>query len=118
METGAREAGSRQQGYQRHDNVTLLYSHHSHMDKHRDDRSLGKRALQGIGGGYQSFHRSGVSQMITNIACFFVIAFCAASQFFMGAYAQVSAEMAKEYRYLLSLSVTQLTMIDTRRELL
>ncbi len=118
MEARTREAGGCQQGNQRHDNVTLLYSHHSHMDNHRDDRGLGKRALQRIRSGHESLHRSGVSQMITNIACLFIIAFCAASQFFMGAYAQVSAQMAREYRYILSLSVTQLTMIDTHRELL
>ena len=56
--------------------------------------------------------------MITNIACYFIIAICAASQFFMGAYMHVTGEMVKEYRYLLSLSVVQLSQVDITRELL
>lgn len=53
--------------------------------------------------------------MITNIACYVIIASCAILQFLMGAYMHVTTNMVLEYRYILSLSVNQLTMVDVTR---
>jgi hypothetical protein len=79
---------------------------------------MGSGQLQRPRSWHKSLFRSKGTAMITNIACYIIIASCAVLQFLMGAYMHVTTDMVREYRYLLSLSVTQLSHIDTGRELL
>jgi hypothetical protein len=52
--------------------------------------------------------------MLTNIACYIIISFFAASQLFMGAYINTMHEMVEEYRAILSLSLAELSQYDIR----
>lgn len=94
---------------------TVLNRDYSYMDGSNLNRGLGKRTLQRIGGSYDSFYRSGVQAMITNTACYFILAFCAVSQFFMGAYIHVSHEMIENYRKILTMSLVELSNVEVIR---
>lgn len=52
--------------------------------------------------------------MITNIACYVIIALCAISQVFMGAYIHVAHEMVIEYREVLSMTINQLSQVNVQ----
>lgn len=53
--------------------------------------------------------------MITNMACYAIIALCALSQFFMGAYIHVSHEMIEGYRKILTMSLVELSQAEVIR---
>jgi len=118
MEARTGKAGSCKESNEWHGDVTVLNGCHIHLDDARGYRRMGERAFQRGRSSGKGVYRRGVSEMITNIACYIIIAVCAASQFFMGAYMHVMGEMVKEYRYLLSLSVVQLTQVDIYRGVL
>ncbi len=115
MEARAREAGSRTQSHSGHDNVTVLNCRYRYMDDNNNARCMGSGQLQRPRSWYKSLFRSKGTPMITNIACYVIIASCAILQFLMGAYMHVTTNMVLEYRYILSLSVNQLTMVDVTR---
>lgn len=90
--------------------AAVLNSDNRYMDGHRRNRSLGKRTLSWIGSGHQSLHTNGVQVMLTNLACYVVLAFCFAFSFFQGAYNHVATEMALER--LLGMSLAELGEIE------